>query len=279
MSRQFSLIGEHLPHTMSPFIHKRLFDLSECDGEYSTTEINREKLGEIYPALRSLTGYNITIPHKISIIPFLDSLDESAKLFGAVNCVHNTETGATGYNTDAFGFIRVLGENKSLLSEKVLLLGAGGAGTMMAYETAVMGGELTIAVREQSVHKALKLKDEVISKHPDSKVSVTSLDKINGNFDILLNSTPVGMFPDINSCPVSDSVIDSVSCVFDAIYNPVNTVLLKKARQLSKTAIGGSSMLVWQAAASHEIWDNVSYNEVQINQLISEVEITVKRVF
>lgn len=279
MARKFALIGEHLPHTMSPFIHKRLFELSHTEGKYDIIEIDRKKLSEEYENLRKLDGYNITIPHKLLIMPFLDSLDSSATLYNAVNCVHNTENKAVGYNTDAYGFLRALGENKKLLSQKVLLLGCGGAGTMMAYETAIMGGELTIAVREQSLYKAEALKKKINTTYPQCIIHITSTDRIEGTYNILLNSTPVGMFPDINSCIVSDSVISNVDCVFDAIYNPVDTVLLKKARNLSKSAIGGSSMLVWQAVASHEIWDNVSFNEVFINQLIKEVEITVKRAF
>ena len=279
MSKNFGLLGEHLSHTMSPYIHERLFELSNKKNDYDVFEISREDLCNKCSFLKTLSGYNITIPHKISIIRYIDSLDKSAKLYGVVNCVHNTDEGAIGYNTDAYGFLRALGDNKELLSKKVLLLGCGGAGTMMAFETAMAGGELTIAVRKGSNYKARKVKSKIQSKYKNVKINVCNFEHIDGEFDILLNSTPVGMYPNINDCLVSDEVIKNTHCIFDAIYNPSETVLISKAKQYSKIAIGGASMLVWQAVVSHEIWDNSKYDEKDIQKLIEQVEITVKKVF
>lgn len=276
MSREFAIIGFPLKHTMSPPIHKKLFELSKSTGDYNILEISPENLSESIQKLNSLNGYNVTIPHKVSVIPFIDNLDISAKRYGAVNCVFNKDGVSTGYNTDCYGFLRSLSSSGLSLKGNVLLLGCGGAGRMMAMETVLNGGKLTIAVRKGSEEKALSLKNET---GMGEKITITTLDNIEGHFDILINSTPVGMYPHIDECPVSDDVISNCDAVFDAIYNPKNTVLVKKFIEQNKKAVGGMAMLVWQAVVAHEIWDNAKYNDSDINALISEMEREVEEKF
>jgi len=279
MSRKFCLLGESLKHTMSPPIHKRLFELSNKDADYSVCEIQREKLKSSINELNQLVGYNITIPHKVDIIPLINGLDESAHRYGAVNCVYNNNGVSKGYNTDVYGFLRSLEAGGGELGGDVLLLGSGGVGRMMAIEACLAGSNLTIAVLERSIPKAEKVIADIKKLSPDAKVSITTLDNINGHFDLLINSTPVGMYPNSESCPVSDEVIKNSHCIFDAIYNPVETVLIKKAKSFGKIAIGGMAMLVWQAVVAHEIWDNANYNESDIIEIISDMEAIVTRDF
>lgn len=279
MSRKFYLLGESLKHTMSPPIHKRLFELSNKDAEYLVCEIPREKLKSSINELNQLVGYNITIPHKVDIIPLINGLDESAGRYGAVNCVFNNNGVSTGYNTDVYGFLRSLEAGGGELGGDVLLLGSGGVGRMMAIEACLAGSNLTIAVLERSIPKAKKVIADIKKLSPDAKVLITTLDTINGHFDLLINSTPVGMYPDSEFCPVSDEVINNSDCIFDAIYNPVETVLIQKAKSFGKIAIGGMAMLVWQAVVAHEIWDNANYNESDILEIISDMEAIVTRDF
>ncbi len=279
MTRQFCVLGESLPHTISPTIHQRLFDLSEKKGDYSILELTPEQLLTQVDFLKTFTGYNVTIPHKVKIIPFIDKLDASAERYGAINCVHNKDGISTGYNTDVFGFLRALESGGGNLGGKVLLLGCGGAGRMMAIEAALADSDLTIAVRESSMEKAQKDLEDILILKPDAKVTITSLNSIQGSYDLLINSTPAGMYPDTDKCPVSDDVIRNCKCVFDAIYNPTETLLLKKSIEFGGCTINGMAMLVWQAVAAHEIWDNASYSAEEIDILITQMQEYVKRVF
>ncbi|MEG0614793.1 MAG: shikimate dehydrogenase, partial [Oscillospiraceae bacterium] len=248
MAKKFTLLGCPLKHSMSPQIHARLFEILGISAEYSLTEIPPESLAENISLLKTFDGFNVTIPHKIAIIPFLDRLDETAKRYGAVNCVKNENGRLIGYNTDCIGFLRGLSSGGASLGGKVLLLGCGGAGRMMAAEAILHDCDLTVAVREGSLQKT----DEVISLLKNLKNSsaarVVDSDKIDGDFDILLNSTPVGMYPKTGVSPTTDEVISRCKFVFDAVYNPEKTELLRRAEMLGKRTIGGMSMLVFQAA-------------------------------
>lgn len=270
--RKFAILGFPLKHTMSPPIHDALFKLAGKEAEYSVCELSPEDLAGQASALNAMDGYNVTIPHKVSIIPFLSKLDESAARYGAVNCVAQKDGETVGYNTDCYGFLRALEIGGASLSGKVLQLGCGGVGRMMAIETARKGGELTIAVRTGFEYEADGVLAEIKACAPNAVVSVTTLDNIAGSFDLLVNATPVGMYPHVEGCPVSDDVIANCACVFDAVYNPIKTLLMKKAEGFGKKIIGGMAMLVWQAVVAHEIWDDSVYKSEDIAALIDEME-------
>lgn len=279
MERKFALIGFPLGHSMSKPIHQKLFELSKKQADYNLIEISPDDLKNEQQKLKSLFGYNITIPHKESIIPFLDELDGSAKRYSAVNCVLNQDGYSTGYNTDCYGFLRTLEANNLWIDNKVLLLGLGGAGKMMAVETIINSGELTIAVRKTSIEKAEKFAEQLRQKYIGCNVFVCDIENIDGHFDILLNATPVGMYPHCDGCPVSDTVADNCDALFDAIYNPSKTLLMQKFTSKGKKAVGGMGMLVWQAVVAHEIWDNIEYNQSDIIKLISDMEKLVEEKF
>lgn len=278
-NREFCLIGETLRHSMSPQIHKKLFEISDMQGNYYLREINKDNFGCEAKELKKLTGYNITIPYKVDIIPFLDKIDTMAKKYGAVNCVYNNKGISTGYNTDVDGFLKSLEVNHISLNKKVLLLGLGGVGRMMAFEAVSAGAELTVAVRENSVLKSQTIIDDIKSKCKCADIKLIEYKDISGHFDTLINSTPVGMYPHGDKCPVSDEVIKNCDAVFDAIYNPVKTQLVAKALSMGKTAVGGMEMLVYQAVVAHEIWDNAEYKTSDIKKVIEEMEDEVTREF
>ncbi len=281
MSHNFAVLGYPLGHTMSPIIHKCLFELSGIsDSVYDVMEIAPENLEDNIQKLKSLDGFNITIPHKLAIMKYLDTLSDGAKKYGAVNVVKNDNGIYRGYNTDVDGFVRSVDSLQSgLLSKKVLLFGCGGAGRMMAIETCSHGGDLTIAVRNASQNKEVKrvVEDIFVNCSPQSKVRVVDIadiDKFDVKYDLLINSTPVGMYPNTDACIASDKIIANCKFVFDAVYNPSVTQLAQKARAMhgENTAITGMAMLVWQAVVAHEIWDNAHYNKNDIAKLITEME-------
>ena len=281
MSRKFAILGGSLKHTMSPPIHARLFELKNREFEYEIVEADEKALEEKIGILNSMGGYNITIPHKINIIKYIDTLDNSAKRYNSVNCVSNKEGRLTGYNTDCDGFLQSVDAMGAKLNGEVLLVGCGGVGRMMAIESALAGGRLTIAVLESDMPLALQVKKEISGMKPDAELFIVTTSEIpeNKHFDLLLNATPVGMYPKVEACPVSDKVIANSDSVFDVIYNPRETVLIKKAKALGKNVAGGMAMLVWQAVSAHTIWDGDVYTKEEVLKIIEEMEILVERDF
>lgn len=268
---KFALIGHPLGHSMSPLIHEKLFALSGLDDtSYELIDIAPEKIAESRELLESLRGLNVTIPHKQNVIPLLDELAESALRYNSVNCISNNGGKLTGYNTDCDGFLR----SAELLpiSGNVAILGCGGVGRMIAIEVARHGGNITLAVIPQDFKNAQLLMAEILAKCSDACVKIVDISTLEGNFDLLINATPVGMYPKVDACAVSDTIIENSLSVFDVIYNPTETLLMKKARAMGKTAVGGASMLVYQAVKAHEIWYGGKFAAEDISKIITDVE-------
>ncbi|MBR5513136.1 MAG: shikimate dehydrogenase [Ruminococcus sp.] len=273
---KYGLIGHPLGHSMSPLIHKKLFALSGIeDYSYDLIDIAPEKLAESESRLRELKGFNITIPYKTEIIPMTDKLGESAERYSSVNCISNDNGVMTGYNTDCDGFLR--SAELLPLGGKVLLVGCGGVGRMIAIEAALHGAELTIAVLPDSVKNAQLVMAEILAKCGNASVKICLVNEIEGGFDLLVNATPVGMYPKVDTCPVSDEVIENSLSVFDVIYNPIETLLVRKARALGRTAVGGAAMLVYQAVKAHELWYGGEFDTEDISAIIKDVEAEVEK--
>lgn len=266
--KKFAVIGHPIGHTMSPFIHNRLFNLSGIEAEYTKLDIAPENLADEYnKVLSKLDGYNITIPHKQNIIPLIDEIDEKAKMYGSVNTVANIDGVAKGYTTDPDGFLKALDAAGITLDGRVVILGCGGVARTMAYEVVLKGLPLLFAVRKDDVEIAKSLCNEIENTVKDAKVRFCLIDELSGDIDVLVNATPIGMFPKVDVQPVSDSVINRCASVFDAVYNPLETVLIKKALANGAKAVGGMSMLVWQAVVAHEKWDGSVYDKDDIAKL------------
>ena len=268
-TRKFAVIGHPIGHTMSPFIHKRLFELAKTDGDYTVLDIAPEELPNKISALNELAGYNITIPHKQAIIPLIDKLDRKAELYGSVNTVKNGEI-REGYTTDPDGFLKALEASGIPFKGNVLILGTGGVARTFAFEAALAGCNTTIAVRPDDLSAVAKLAGELNDKILSASVSTCLIDRIQGDFDLLVNATPIGMYPKVDAMVVKPELVSRCKYVFDAVYNPLETLLIKTAKANGSTAVGGMSMLVWQAVVAHEIWDGSEYSIDDINQLIED---------
>ncbi len=272
---KFALIGHPLGHSMSPLIHEKLFALSGLDDtSYELVDIAPEDMANSRGLLESLRGLNVTIPHKQAVIPLLDELAESALRYNSVNCISNKDGKLTGYNTDCDGFLR--SAEKLPIGGNVAILGCGGVGRMIAIEVARHGGNITLAVIPQDFRNAQLLMAEIMSKCSGASIKIVEISALEGNFDLLINATPVGMYPKVDACAVSDKVIENSGSVFDVIYNPIETLLMKKARALGKTAVGGASMLVYQAVKAHEIWYGGQFAAEDIAKIITDVENAVE---
>ncbi|WP_294754408.1 shikimate dehydrogenase [uncultured Ruminococcus sp.] len=268
---KFALIGHPLGHSMSPLIHEKLFALSGlADTSYELIDIAPENIADSRGLLETLRGLNVTIPHKQAVIALVDELAESAQRYNSVNCINNDGGKLVGYNTDCDGFLR----SAELLpiSGNVAILGCGGVGRMIAIEVARHGGNITLAVIPQDIKNAQLLMAEILAKCSGASVRIADISALDGSYDLLINATPVGMYPKVDACAVSDTIIENSGSVFDVIYNPKETLLMRKARALGKTAVGGASMLVYQAVKAHEIWYGGSFSTEDVSKIITAVE-------
>ncbi len=268
---KFALTGHPLGHSMSPLIHEKLFALSgRTDSTYELIDIEPENIPQSRELFLSLCGMNVTIPHKQNVIPLMDELADSALRYNSVNCIKNDNGKLIGYNTDCDGFLR--SAEGLPIGGKVAVLGCGGVGRMIAIEVARHGGEITLAVIPQDMKNAQILMAEIMEKCSGASVKIVNIADLDGKFDLLINATPVGMFPKTDACAVSDKVIEDCGSIFDVIYNPIETLLMKKARAMGKTAVGGAAMLVYQAVKAHEIWYGGKFTNEEIAPIIKAVE-------
>lgn len=273
---KFGLIGYPLGHSMSPVIHRELFKINGIDASYELMQIHPDDLADGIGTLINFKGFNVTIPHKTQIIPFLDKLSDRAELFGSVNTVFNDNGTKIGYNTDCFGFLRAMEMAGIKLGGNVLLCGSGGVSRMFAFESVMAGALLTLAVRDSDIPAAENIAQEIRQKL-ERDVTVQNLDSIDGDYDILINGTPVGMFPKSDACVLSKKQVQRCSAVFDAVYNPLETLLVSYAKDAGAKYSNGLPMLVWQAAVAQEIWLGVKFTDEQIKAVIDITERELKK--
>lgn len=271
---KYGLLGYPLAHTMSPFIHKKLFDAENINANYELYECEKLYM-ECMASLKKLDGFNVTIPHKENIIEYLQSLDEGAKTYMSTNTIDNKQS-LIGYNTDVDGFLKSIERLGSDLSGKVLILGAGGVARMAIVETAKRGGQIEVAVRKKSFVKAERLIMQVKETYAQASICIIDINNIIGEYDILINCTPVGMYPNIDSCPVVEEVIKRSKAIFDMIYNPTDTMLLQTAQKNDIPNIGGMYMLVTQAMAAHKIWNGTNISNDIIDNITKDANIFMK---
>lgn len=267
-TKKYAVIGHPIGHTMSPFIHKRLFELSNIDAEYGIIDIAPENLSSEYEnTLKKLDGFNITIPHKQAIIPFIDKIDPKAKMYGSVNTIHNKNGIATGYTTDPDGFLKALESANIVIDGRVVILGCGGVARTMAYEVVLKNVPLLFAIRREDEEVVKVLCNEIKNTVENAQLSYCFIDELCGDIDLLINATPIGMYPKIDALPVTDEVISKCKAVYDVVYNPLETVLVQKALANGSQALGGMSMLVWQAVVAQQKWNNSTFDVKDIEKL------------
>jgi len=231
-------------------MHNAAFGALGLDYAYLPFRVRREKLGEAVAGMRALNlrGLNVTIPHKVAVMPLLDEIDPLAGKIGAVNTIVNDEGWLRGYNTDAEGFLRVLLEaGISPEGKKVVVLGAGGASRAITFILLEKGARLTIINRQLRFDWApppVKLME----------LNEASLATALGEADILVNATSVGMSPHDAFSPVPAGMLRAGLVVYDIVYNPLHTRLLKEAEAAGARVIAGLDMLVGQGALAFEKW-------------------------
>lgn len=270
-TKLYGVIGDPIAHSLSPVFHNHFLKQKHIDGIYIPLKISSNNLGNKLNLLKSnFAGFNVTIPHKESIMQYLDEIDPLAIEYGAVNTVKIVDNRLIGYNTDGVGFIKSLEYmNINLKRKNILLLGAGGAAKVIALETVKLGGNLTIANR--NIERGLRLKNQ-LEKLYDVSINAVKPNKLNASFDVIINSTPIGMYPNIYEYPVSLSILEKAELVYDLIYNPYKTKLLQLGSQFGAKVINGLSMLIYQGLKSLEIWTGELASSEEEKELYNKVK-------
>ena len=260
----YGLLGEKLSHSLSPQIHKRIFELTGNSGAYKLFPVPRERLKSIGECIKlfGIKGMNVTIPYKEEIINQLDYISDEAKKIGAVNTIHLIDGKLYGYNTDYYGFGKMLDINEiKIKGKRAVILGTGGAAkAVVAYLQDNGVNEIYLVSRNKensNINKSLKM------------IDYQELKDLDG--DILINTTPVGMYPNIGQSPVSEDIIIKYNAVVDLIYNPRETEILRIAKLNGKKTCDGLYMLVGQAVKSQEIWQGMNIDNKVTNIIYKEL--------
>ncbi len=258
------VIGDPIEHTMSPAIHNAAFDRMGLDYLYVPFWVKPEGLGKAIEGMRALNirGLNVTIPHKVAVIPLLDELDPLADKIGAVNTITNDDGVLKGYNTDATGFLQALLEKGiEPKGKNIVILGAGGASRAISFILAEGGARLIILNRLLELDWAEELASRLSAIF---NIEVKALELVEENLngvlpaaDILVNATSVGMSPNTNETPVSSNLLRLGLIVIDIVYNPIRTRLLREAEAAGAETVSGVDMFVWQAALAFKRWTGV----------------------
>ncbi|WOV88791.1 shikimate dehydrogenase [Sporosarcina oncorhynchi] len=258
MKKWYAVIGDPIGQSMSPAMHDTWFNENHIDASYIPVHVTKEDLEAAVESLKRLgcSGWNVTVPHKSAIIPMLDSIDESAKMMNAVNTVKVLEDGTLfGMNTDGRGFVRSLAEMFGIDAESgdVLIIGAGGAARGISFALKESGyGPLTFTNR--TVAKAQTLSEDFLDSNA---LSLEQAEKKLGAFNLIVQTTTVGMNYAESGMALSPDLLSSGSIVADIIYNPLETEFLKEAGKLGGKTMNGLGMFVHQGALAFELWTGI----------------------
>lgn len=276
------IIGNPIEHSISPLMHNAAFKYLNLDYVYIPFLVAEDALQSAINGSKSLNikGLNVTIPHKTEVIQYLDSLDKAAALIGAVNTIKFHKNKAIGFNTDGIGAVKAIEEIQSLKNKKVVILGAGGAARAIAFQIILEdAGSLIIANR--TPENALNLQKDIVQKLNADVKTVDFGEKLENELldaDILINTTPIGMYPHLDHEPlVKASMMHENLIVNDIVYNPLRTCLIKECEKAGAYAISGIKMLIYQGIESFKIWTDV-YPPVEVfeNALKSYMKIEDK---
>lgn len=267
----YGLIGDPIEKSLSPDIHNLSFSNNSENGVYLAFQVKKNELKNAVESIKALKikGFNVTIPHKVEIIKYLDELDFEAETLGAVNTVKNENGKLKGYNTDGRGFIELLNQNNFIpIGKEILVIGAGGAARAIVMLLAKEKAK-KIVILNRTEKKAVELKEEVGKLFKETIIDVKVDDY--KKFDLVINTTSVGMHPNIEDIPMEVKLLDENCVVCDIIYKPLETKLLKEAESRGLKTIKGLGMLINQALLSEEIWLNRKIIREDIEEKLSKI--------
>ncbi len=274
MKKLYAVIGDPIAHSMSPAMHNELFKTYQINAHYQPLLVKRNDLEDAIKGLKAIgvAGFNVTIPHKETLIPFLDRIDPLAKAIGAVNTVVNEDGELVGYNTDGSGYVKGLLENlKSIHDKKILIVGAGGAARAL-YFTIASQGVNRLDMCNRSLQKAEAILHECPYPVQSTAMEMHVAEMNLAQYDLIIQTTPMGMVPNIEQLPLSLHSLQATAFVSDIIYNPLESRFLQEAKRKGASIQNGLPMFVYQGALAFEKWtgifpDTKLMEEVVLQQL------------
>lgn len=259
----YGLFGEKLTHSLSPDLHQLIYQKIGLDAAYKLFPFPPTQLQHAMDEIRALSinGVNVTIPYKEAVLPYLDEIDSFAEKLGAVNTIENVSGRLTGHNTDYSGFGLILDRRGwDVKNKTAVVLGSGGASkTVEAY--LIDHGIKHLYIISRAPERFENTKRKTYTNYEEAGT-------LAGDF--LINTTPVGMYPNVNGTPISKTIIQRFDYLIDLIYNPGETTFLRLGREQNKQTANGLDMLIGQAVRAVEIWEKCSIDEQVTEQLISE---------
>ncbi len=270
-TKLFGIIGNPVAHSKSPLMHNGLFEHYGLNNRYLAFDVDSSQLRETVIGIRAfkIKGMNVTIPHKVKIMEYLDDISQEAREIGAVNTIVNDNGKLIGYNTDGDGYVRSLIEetNIKLPGKRVLIIGAGGAARAISYALAKNNIQAFI-IANRNMKNAMEMVERL---GKDSIVTAIHLDDMKAylkDADVIINTTSIGMSPDIDQSPIDAEFIQSKHVVSDIIYNPLKTKLLKDAASKGAAIHSGLGMFIYQGAIAFEKWTGIAPNVKLMKEIV-----------
>lgn len=271
MKKIYGVMGDPIAHSMSPDIHNDAFEKENIEAVYHHFHVTKEGLNDAVKGMKALgiEGFNITIPHKTSIIPLLDEVDELALAIGAVNTVVNKNGRFIGYNTDGKGFFKSLCDEISgdIKAKKTLVIGAGGAARAI-YFTLVKEGVKQVDIANRTKERAAQLVSDCPYDKVSKALSIIEAEESLSQYDLIIQTTSSGMSPELDHSPLKVDQLKTGAIVSDIIYNPLQTKLLREAGEKGAVTQNGLGMFINQAALAFEIWTGIMPDTARMTDIV-----------
>ncbi len=268
----YGVIGDPINHSMSPAMHNSAFSALGMDAYYHPFHVRPSELTDAIKGLKALNikGFNVTVPHKTTIIPLLDEIDPLAAAIGAVNTVVNRDGKLVGFNTDGLGFVSaLLHEMGNLINPecKVLIVGSGGAARAIYY-TLLSEGWNRVDICNRTIQRAWDLIKECPIEGKSIALDMLEAQENLDKYDLIIQTTSIGMSPLTNESPIDLEKLKSNSVVCDIIYNPLETEFLTKASQKGSKTQNGIGMFVYQGALAFELWTGMKPDSERMKKVV-----------
>ncbi|WP_108669575.1 shikimate dehydrogenase [Peribacillus acanthi] len=272
MKQLYGVIGDPISHSMSPAMHNSAFSDLGIDAYYHPFHVSPEHLKDAVKGLKALNiqGFNVTVPHKTSIIPLLDEIDPLASAIGAVNTVVKKDGKLIGYNTDGLGFVSaLLHEMGNLIHPEcnILIVGAGGAARAIFY-TLLSKGWTRVDICNRTVQRAEVLIGECPIVGKSKPLTLQEAQSTLNDYDLIIQTTSIGMSPRTSEIPIDLENLKPNSVVCDIIYNPLKTELLKNASIKGAKTQNGIGMFIYQGALAFELWTGIKPDTEKMKKVV-----------
>ncbi|KEP27020.1 shikimate dehydrogenase [Bacillus zhangzhouensis] len=273
MKALYGLIANPVGHSMSPDIHNAALKDAGIDGHYHGFQVEENDLADAISGMKALgiSGFNVTVPHKVEIMQYLDKIDVTAERLRAVNTVRLEKGQLVGYNTDGEGFLHSLLEalDQPLSELSFLMIGAGGAARAI-YTTIADYAPKRFDISNRTIEKAEALIQSADGKVTSSAIALNTAEDRLGDYDVIIHTTSIGMYPNVEETPISLTNAKKTAVVCDIVYNPIETKLLSEAAGLGLKTVDGVGMFVGQAARAFELWTGITPDIEKMKSIVIE---------